>query len=100
MPAAGRRAPLAELGPLFAPGAAPSVEGWTLLEAALKADGRGLRVELADCVIEEASAGASRADGTSATEYAITVPGRDRPIEAAVLPGPEGFVLSAALIPL
>ncbi len=100
VPAVGRHVPLAELGPLFAPRAAPSVEGWTLLEAALKADGRGLRVELADCIIERAPAGASRADENGATEYAISIPERDRPIEAAVLRGPEGFVLSAALIPL
>lgn len=94
--AAGRHAPLAELGPLFAPGAAPSLEGWTLLEAALKADGRGLRVELADCIIREAPAAASR-DG--AAEYEVGAPGRAGPIEAAVLPGPEGFVLSVAAIP-
>jgi 4'-phosphopantetheinyl transferase len=98
VPAAGRHAPLAELGPLFAPGAAPSLEGWTLLEAALKADGRGLRVELADCAIEQASAEASRRG--SDAEYEVGVPGRTAPIAAAILPGPEGFVLSAALIPL
>lgn len=95
--AAGRHAPLAELGALFAPGAAPSLEGWTLLEAALKADGRGLRVELADCVIREAPAAASR-DG--AVEYEVGASGRVDAIRAAVLAGPEGFVLSAALIPL
>lgn len=94
--AAGRHAPLGELGALFAPGAAPSLEAWTLLEAALKADGRGLRVELADCIIREAPAAASR-DG--AAEYEVGAPGRAGPIEAAVLPGPEGFVLSVAAIP-
>ncbi len=91
-----RHAPLAELGALFAPGAAPSLEGWTLLEAALKADGRGLRVELADCDIREASAAASR-DG--AVDYEVGAPGRAHPISAAVLPGPEGYVLSVAAIP-
>ncbi|WAB80415.1 hypothetical protein OVN18_07470 [Microcella daejeonensis] len=94
--AAGRHAPLAELGALFAPGAAPSLEGWTLLEAALKADGRGLRVELADCDIREASAAASR-DG--AVDYEVGAPGRAHPISAAVLHGPEGYVLSVAAIP-
>lgn len=95
--AAGRHAPLAELGALFAPGAAPSLEGWTLLEAALKADGRGLRVELADCVIAGASAGASRP--RSISEHRISIPGRADPIAAAVLDGPAGFVLSVAAIP-
>ena len=94
--AAGRHAPLAELGVLFAPGAAPSLEGWTLLEAALKADGRGLRVELADCVIREALAAASR-DG--AVEYEVGAPDRADLISAAVLDGLPGFVLSVAAIP-
>ena len=31
-----------ELAPLFAPAPAPDIEGWTLIEAALKADGRGV----------------------------------------------------------
>lgn len=35
---------LAELAPLFAPRPAPTVHDWVRIEAALKADGRGLRV--------------------------------------------------------
>lgn len=42
------RRSVADLGPLFAPRPTPTIRDWVRLEAALKADGRGMRVPPAD----------------------------------------------------
>ncbi len=76
----------AELAPLFAPEAAPSLEKWTRIEAVLKADGRALRVEPAAVTFSEHIPLAH-------------VPGAALPFEVATLPGPAGYVLSAAVAP-
>lgn len=86
-PSGGPFAPLPSLGALFAPAPVPSAEGWTLLEAALKADGRGLTVDVAQCVIESSAAG-----------RAVRIPGRAEPVPAATVSGPVGLVLSVAAI--
>lgn len=82
---------LTELAPLFAPAPPPDLEGWTLLEAALKADGRGVTVDLAH--VRVGDPGSGRVPGSRA----VRVPGRTDGIDAAVVAGPEGFVLSAAM---
>ncbi|HEX5728507.1 hypothetical protein [Microbacterium sp.] len=84
---------LAELAPLFAPAPAPDLEGWTLLEAALKADGRGVRVDLAAVRVGEVGSGRLPA------ARAVRIPGRVDTVDAAIIPGPDGFVLTAAAAP-
>ncbi|HWI31783.1 MAG TPA: hypothetical protein VNT50_09850 [Microbacterium sp.] len=82
--------PLTELAPLFAPGEPPDLRGWTLIEAALKADGRGLRVAPAAVRL-----GADGALLPAARR--VLIAGLDDGIEAAPAPAPEGFVLSVAV---
>lgn len=86
-PSGGQGAPLSSLAALFDPAPAPSTQGWTLLEAALKADGRGLAVDVGQCRIESGVAGRS-----------VSIPGQREPVPAETLPGPEGFVLSVAAV--
>lgn len=79
---------VAELGRLFAPAPAPTLEEWTRIEAVLKADGRGLRVE------PWAVRFAPRGDGFDAR-----TPGSDVVWRVATIPGPagpDGFVVSVA----
>lgn len=92
-PADGPRAPIDSLAPLFAPADPPDTEHWTLIEAALKADGRGVAIDLADVVVGRPGSG-RRPDSR-----AMRLPGRAEPLDAAVLAGPRGFVLSAAMDP-
>ena len=92
-PAAGQRGPMRDLDRLFAPAPAPDIQDWTLIEAALKADGRGITVDLAELRVGETGSG--RAAGSRA----IRIPGRVDAVDAQVLPGPSGFVLSAAMVP-
>ena len=91
-PSEGSRTALRDLAPLFAPADAPDTQGWTLIEAALKADGRGVRVDLAQVRVGEAGSGRLTAS------RAVWIPGGDS-IDAGVLAGPSGFVLSAAMVP-
>ena len=86
-PSDGALAPLRSLTALFDPAPAPSTREWTLLEAALKADGRGITVDVATCRIE-----------SSAARCAVSIPGRATPVAVATIPGPAGFVLSVAAI--
>ena len=93
VPAEGARTPRRELAPLFAPAPPPDTEGWTLLEAALKADGRGTTVDLAAVHIRP------RGSGRLAGARAVRIPGRVDAVDAGVIAGPPGFVLSAATVP-
>jgi 4'-phosphopantetheinyl transferase len=93
IPRAGAVGPLSDLAPLFAPAPPPDRETWTLIEAALKADGRGLVVDLFE--IEVGDEGSGRVEGARA----IRVPGRTGAVDATVIAGPEGFILSAATVP-
>jgi len=72
------------LDALFAPSPPPDAGGWTAIEAALKADGRGLRVDPATVVV---------ADGRA------RVPGHDRTIAVHRVTGPAGYVVSLAIDP-
>ncbi len=84
--------PLAELAALFAPSTPPTLREWTLIEAALKADGRGLNVDLSQVEIEPIDA------GRATDSRAIRIPGRSEPVDAMQIDGPPGFVLSAAMV--
>lgn len=92
-PAGGARTPLRELAPLFAPAPAPDTQGWTLLEAALKADGRGTAVDLAEVHIGQVGT------GRLAGSRAVRIPGRAGAVDVGLIPGPPAFVLSAAMVP-
>lgn len=81
------------LSALFAPAQAPDIAGWTLLEAALKADGRGVAVDVAEVRIGD------RGTGRLPSSCVVRIPGRADDVDAAVVPGPAGFVLSAAMAP-
>jgi len=98
-PGGGKHARLGSLARVFAPSPAPDMEGWTRLEATLKADGRGLRVPLAQ--IDVATGVGERADGGGHARCfrPVRIPGRREPVDAALIDGPAGFVLSAAMIP-
>lgn len=82
---------LKDLATLFAPNPPPDLRGWTEIEAALKADGRGLRVE----------PGAVRAGAAVASALpharAMWIPGRSDPIEVAAASSPSGLVVSVAI---
>lgn len=80
---------LDDLAPLFAGRAAPDLAAWTRLEAALKADGRGLRVP-PDRVHEHRA--------PQRDEVVVTMPGRRHPVVAATVEGPDGYVVSAARV--
>lgn len=86
-PSEGSDAPLLSMTALFDPAPVPSTREWTLLEAALKADGRGIAVDVAQCRVESSAAG-----------LAVRIPARTEPVPVAAVPGPEGFVLSVAAI--
>ena len=92
-PADGADTQRGELAALFAPAPPPDTEGWTLLEAALKADGRGVAVDLAEVQI-----GAIGTGGLAGSR-AVRIPGRVDALDAGVIAGPAGFVLSAAMVP-
>lgn len=92
-PVAGRNAPLDALARLFAPLPPPDIERWTLIEAALKADGRGVAVDVAQVQLGPVGSGARE------ESRAVRLPGRSEALSAAVIAGPAGFVLSAATAP-
>lgn len=83
-----RAGALDDLAALFAPHPAPDVRRWTQLEAALKADGRGIRVSPERVVIAQ-RAGRAFAE----------VPGREGLIELFDAPAPRGYRASLAVIP-
>lgn len=93
LPAGGASQPLHTLDRLFLPHSPPDTAGWSLIEAAVKADGRGLTIDLADVIVGDVGT------GTSPRWRAVRVPGRLDPVDAAVVSGPPGFVLSAAMVP-
>lgn len=87
-PLAPRR-PMSDLAPLFAPDPPPDVAGWTRIEAALKADGRGLRVPPGDVELR-------RRPGTRG--WTASVPGSSETIAVDTVAGPPGHALSIAVV--
>ncbi|WP_091230393.1 hypothetical protein [Microbacterium sp. 3J1] len=87
---------VAELASLFAPAAAPDLAGWTRLEAALKADGRGLDVDLGTVRMLPAP-GPDSGPGSRSAPWSVLLPGRASAITAATVAGPVGHTLSVAL---
>ena len=91
LPSAGADAPLDGLALLFTPLPPPSTAEWTLLEAALKADGRGVAADLSHVLVGD------RASGALPGSRAVAMPWRADRVDAAVIRGPEGYALSAAV---
>ena len=60
----------------------------------MKADGRGVRVNPA--AVRVGAVGSGRLPGARA----VQIPGRQDSVDAAVLAGPAGFVLTAAAAPV
>ncbi|MGJ0390830.1 hypothetical protein [Microbacterium sp. CGR1] len=86
--AAGR---VSELGSLFPVGAAPDVAGWTRVEAAVKADGRGFEVDPSAVIMHDGPR------DVHPQAWSAALPGRATRIEVATLSGPPGHALSVAL---
>lgn len=85
-------APLSDLARLFAPRIPPGLREWTEIEAAVKADGRGLRIPPSDVTFGE------RSEMLLPGGRAVQIPGRDDYVEVAAAPGPPGHVVSVAVI--
>lgn len=75
-------------GGIPGPGARGTVRGWTRIEAALKADGRGLTVDPADVAVREHQAG----------RWSATLPSRDDVIDGWDVAAREELVVSAAVV--
>lgn len=82
---------VSELGSLFRDGAAPDLAGWTRLEAAVKADGRGLEVDPSAVIMHD------RPRDVHPRVWSAALPGGVTRIEVVTLSGPPGHVLSVAL---
>lgn len=67
---------------------AADAAAWTRVEAALKADGRGLRVDPGTVTVA--------ASASAGGEWAVTVPGRRAPLRVRTVPGPPGVAVSLA----
>lgn len=87
-----RAGALDELAPLFAPAGPPDIASWTLIEAALKADGRGIRVEPSAVRLAAAPTPTLLPDARLAH-----LPGRADPLEVAPVAGPDGYALSVCV---
>lgn len=84
--------PMRDLASLFAPSQPPDLGGWTMIEAALKADGRGLRVPPSQVRLGEP------ASVLLPGSCDVRVPGRRGRIEVVRATGPSGYVLSVAAV--
>ncbi|MES2865549.1 4'-phosphopantetheinyl transferase family protein [Microbacterium sp. KRD172] len=83
--------PMRELTHLFAPHEPPGLREWTEIEAAVKADGRGLRVPPADVAFGERSP-------MLPGGRVVHVPGRLERMEVAPAPGPPDHIVSVAVV--
>lgn len=70
-------------------GVMTSVRDWTRIEAVLKADGRGLRIDPAGVALV-----------TRGSEWTATVAGSDREFVGADVAGPPGILVSVAIEPV
>lgn len=80
-----------EVATLFANGLAPDLAGWTRIEAALKADGRGFAVDPDAVVLHPPS------PDPPPRVWSAVLPGRASTIDVVTLAGPPGHVLSVAI---
>lgn len=85
------RLPMRDLTPLFAPSRPPDIAGWTRLEAAVKADGRALRIPPALVRLQRTSPGPLLQGSWSAA-----LPGRSAVIEVADVDAVPGHAVSVA----
>ncbi|MBU4464723.1 MAG: chemotaxis protein CheY [Actinobacteria bacterium] len=85
---ADARRDAAGLDGVLGTGRSVTLRDWVRVEAALKADGRGLRVDPATVTVH---------GGDGAWE--ASVPGRARRVQGADLVGPPGVLVSAAIAP-
>ncbi len=92
-PPGGAHARLEALRRLFAPACPPDTAEWTLLEAAAKANGRGLDFDLSAVVIGDVGS------GRDFFPRRISLPGHSSALYAVTLRGPAGYVVSAAVSP-
>lgn len=74
--------------PVELSGESAGVREWVRVEAALKADGRGIRVDPASVTVRDEDQG-----------WCARVPGRGMPIAGRDLDGPDGTVVAAASLP-
>ena len=84
--AAGR---VDELRTMFPDGAAPDLAGWTRIEAAVKADGRGFETEPSEVLLR-------LRENTDPCVWSAALPSRAATIDVTTLVGPPGYVLSVA----
>lgn len=82
---------VAEAAALFADGLAPDLAGWTRIEAALKADGRGFAVDPDAVVLHPPS------PDSDSPVWSAVLPERASAIDVVTLAGPPGHVLSIAI---
>ena len=89
----GHDGAMEELRMLFAPANPPTIAEWTRIEAAAKAEGRGLHIP-PHLVVVTGQPGATLPGGRL-----VAMPGRGATIEVAAAPGPEGYAVSVAIDP-
>lgn len=77
-----------DLRPMFPFGGAPDLAGWTRIEAAIKADGRGVEIEPSAVRLET--------PGSASSEWSAVLPGRPSPLRVVTLSGPVDYTLSVA----
>jgi 4'-phosphopantetheinyl transferase len=87
-----RPGPMTDLARLFAPAPPPTIDEWTAIEAVVKADGRGLRIDPAGVELT-AAAGTALPGGRIAR-----LPG-GRSLEVSRTSAPAGYTLSVAIDP-
>jgi 4'-phosphopantetheinyl transferase len=85
--------PMRELAALFAPHDPPDVRGWTVIEAVVKADGRGFRLP------PHLVAATDEPGRILPASRRVRVPGRGTRIEAASVPALTHYVVSVAIDP-
>jgi 4'-phosphopantetheinyl transferase len=88
----GRRDPLGMTG-VVRTGEVSTIREWTRIEAALKADGRGLRVDPATVHVIDSH-------GSAACQWTATVEGSERVFLGVPVAGPPGIIVSLAVEPL
>lgn len=94
-PERDRRRDAAGMRGLLGEGRTPSVRDWVRVEAALKADGRGVRVEPARVRIDDADA--TLEGDSDPPHWRGRIPGLADAVAGWDLVGPPGILVSAAL---